>query len=296
MKIVLTTHAREPSYLDATLDTLFATELTITCVHVLLHELETQTTCLGRWADDPRIKIRSLTPEEHNAKMKLGRRVRVAHATRLALEMADDECILLQDDADFQIGWLKTFEKELDAFGPNRTWSMISLCTHLRHQIKDGILPWNPASYWGLVAMYFGNVARQKAIEALGKWEITAGPSPGMGADVCLKVMLESSRDVRLFARYPSLVNHTGLVSSIASSPRKREAPTFKKPRPPVSFPGMAKGQAGTPPAKKGPVTFPTKGAAHPVAPTPSAVQHPATVTTKQRKNPNAPVKFTKRP
>jgi hypothetical protein len=269
MQIVMTTCAREPAYVDDTLDALFASDATIEKVHVLVHEREVE--CIARWLNHPKISWRKLSQEEHNAKMLLGRRVKVAHATRLALAIDSCECILLQDDAIFAPNWLHTFEQQLKDFGPTRAWSMIALSSHLRSTEK-GIIPWRPQTYWGLVAMYFGSVARKNAVASLAAWERQEQPAPGMGADVCLKHMLEASSDVKLFARYPSLVQHAGVVSSIGSGARRREAPSFNSKKAPVTFPPSKK--PGWPTNMVDPVTVHSKK------------------TSKPRKNPNPPVQF----
>jgi hypothetical protein len=272
LRIVMTTCNRNPSYVRSTLDSMYAADPSIQGIKLLVHEPNADFLA-EKLAQFPRVVPTTLTEAEAADKAKLARRVKVAHATRLALELCEDECILLQDDATFQINWYRHFSKELDDFGPNRQWSMIALFHPLRHQLKPGILPWDPRGYYGLVAMYFGSVARTKAIEALRAWEARGMQSPGMGADVCLKDMLEHDSDLRLFARFPALVDHTGLISSIASNPRERNAPTYEKP-------------------KRPPVTFVKSNAPKTVTLPAPAIGPPPAQSTKPRKNQNPPVRF----
>ncbi len=234
MHIVLTTHNRKPSYVDTTLQSMFMNDpLDGAKVHVLVHEENAD--CLGAWESKGNVaSIRTLTAIEQAEKNRLARRVKCAHATRLALEMTEGECIFLQDDALFVPYWFSIVSDALEAFGENRQWCMIALCSHLPppKNATPGILPWNPATYWGLVGMYFGSVAKQRAIAALhthGKGEEVG---PGIGADVRLKRMLiERQKEIKLFTLYPTVVHHIGEVSSIGSWTETARRATFAKAR-----------------------------------------------------------------
>lgn len=277
MKIVIVTSQRDPSYLDATLESLFASDDSIAKVYVLVHELSLD--CLGKWREDARVLPRRLSESEHAEKMRLGKRTRVCHAERLALEaVGDDEAIVCEDDCTFQLDWFKRFVAELDAYqfgtGPfatTRAHAMISVCHHLKED-HLGILPWNPKSYWGTVAMFYGKIARLRAVEAFVTFEAGRHPGHGQGSDVALQRMLLQSNYVRLYARHPSLVTHVGEVSSIGSlTPEGSKHRRDRRPRKPHA-----------------PVTWPEK-VAHPVQPTASGLRPPPGVTTKERKNPNPP-------
>lgn len=272
MQIVMITCARDPAYLDATLDSLFASDATIDKIRLLVHE--TSVDCIARWINDPRVDWRKLLPEEHDAKMRLARRTRVCHAMRLALEDVEGDCIFLEDDAVFSQDWLQTFNGELVAH-PAHASIVISLRTHLRWQ-KDGFVRWDPKSYYGTVAVYFDDVARRKTIEALRQAETQNPPTPGIGSDVALQRMLLRDRSVTLYARFPNLIEHTGKVSSIASEAvRQRQADAPSR-------------------GERAPVSWPEKQS-RPEAPTPSVTHPVGGVTTKPRKNPNPPVKWGKR-
>ena len=217
MNLVMITCAREPAYLDATLDSLFASDPSIEKIHLLVHE--TNIECMARWLNHPKIDWRKLLPEEHDEKMSLGRRTRTAHAMRLALEGIEGECIFLEDDASFSENWLETFTAELSNANLNadvRSNSVISLRTHLRWQ-KNGFVRWDPKSYFGTVAMFMGATARAKIVEALRAFEALDMPAPGQGSDVCIQRLLLRDRALHLYARFPNLVEHTGEVSSIGS-------------------------------------------------------------------------------
>lgn len=276
MNIVMITCNREPAYVDATLESLLSSDESIEKVHVLVHEVDVA--CLAQWLNHPKVDWRKLLPEEHDAKMMLPRRTRVCHAMRLALEdIGDGECIFLEDDAVFSPNWLQTFLRELEASTLKREDAMIVLRSHLRFQ-KDGFVRWNPSSYYGTVAVYFGSMAHAYAIKALGEGERSKHASPGIGSDVALKNMLLKTPQVQLYARFPNLIEHTGKVSSIASTPVRqhqieREA-TGKAERPRVVWPEKQ---------------------SRPSAPTNAVVNPAPGVTTKPRKNPNPPVVWGKK-
>lgn len=217
MKIVLTTHNRNPSYIDDTLNSMFRNDDMVGAeIHVLVHE--TTPECLGPWVDSSRITVHTLTPEQLKEKSKLARRAKSAHAKRIALELANDEMLYLEDDVIFAPLWWTRFQAALKAMGPNRQWAMIALCYHLASS-ELGLVPWDPNTYYGLVAMFFGSVIRKEAVKALGPrdkaWDID---NPGVGGDVRLQDMLKKRRgDLRLYALRPQLCYHTGEVSSIGS-------------------------------------------------------------------------------
>jgi len=236
LTIVMTTHNREPSYLEESLKSYHET-----CSHpltLLVHEVHPA-------QDNIMIEHsrRYLTEEEHADKMALGLRVRVAHATRLALEMADGECILLQDDVKFSPGWLGKLGDHLATLEPDvRTHACVALYSHRPSQV-EGLVRWDPRTYWGLQAMFFGKEARKATIENAFQ---TSGPnrlwpkennSTSPGADVRLQRFLLDHPAFQLYAVYPSLVQHTGLVSSIFSKMKDLRSPTFQEPRPPVRWP-----------------------------------------------------------
>ena len=236
LTIVMTTHRREPSYLEETL-----ASYRETCDHplkILVHELP---------GEDEYCSDRFLTPEEHAEKQSLGTRVRVAHATRLALEMADSEVILLQDDVKFAPGWLGKLADALTALdAEQRAHALVSLYSHRTSEV-EGLVRWDPKSYWGLQAMFFGEEARRAAIERafqtsgpLRMWPKENGPT-APGADVRLQQWLLADPKYTLYAIYPSLVQHTGMVSSIATKIPSRgnpgRSPTFPEEQSPVRWP-----------------------------------------------------------
>jgi len=245
LTIVMTTHTREPSYLEESLKSYHET-----CPHplnLLVHEtvnvsesLESKRRVEALLAFPIRT-IKTLTDEENAEKQSLGTRVRVAHATRLALEMADGECILFQDDVKFSPGWLGKLADHLSAL-EERDNALVSLYSHRQSQV-EGLVRWDPKTYWGLQGMFFGKAARLAAIEKAFQ---TSGParlwpkennSSSPGADVRLQKFLLDNSAFILYAVYPSLVQHTGMVSSIASKMKDMKSPTFQEPRSPVTWP-----------------------------------------------------------
>jgi len=218
MKVILTTHDRKPAYVHDTLESMFRNDdMKGADIHVLVHSQDSS--FLGAWEQSTRITVHTLTDEQLKEKNGLARRAKCAHVKRLALEMADDEVLLLEDDCVFAPFWWTKFQAALEAYGPNRQWAMIALCYHLASN-QVGLVPWDPSTYYGMVSLYLGSVIRKEAIKALGPrdnpdWDKN---NPGVGGDVRLQQMLMKRRkDFKLFALRPQLVYHTGEVSSIGS-------------------------------------------------------------------------------
>lgn len=239
LTIVMTTHKREPSYLEESLKSYHET-----CAHPLqlfVHNLSSERSDRDFLCETE--STRYLTPEDNAEKQTLGTRVRVAHATRLALEMAEGECILLQDDVKFAPGWLGKLAEHLATFEPDaRSNALVSLYSHRQSQ-AEGMVKWDPKTYWGLQGMFFGESARKAVIEKAFQ---TTGParlwpkensSTSPGADVRLQRFLLDNSAYTLYAIYPSLVQHTGVVSSIATQLKDWRSPTFQEKRPPVTWP-----------------------------------------------------------
>lgn len=246
LSIVMTTHKREPSYLTDTLKS-----FRDTCsekLSLLVHERPISSPSPFSIVDDYPIKsIRFLTEEEEKEKNGLGQRVRVAHATRLALEMAEEDCLLLQDDIKFAPGWIPVLRDHVLSLGDARHNALIALYSH-RNSDQKGLVRWDPKTYWGLLGMYFGREARLASLE--GAFQ-TSGPNrmwpndngtTAPGADVRLQKFLLTNPKYTLYTIYPNLVQHTGKVSSINSKPGSR-SPTFKEPRPPIHWPARPAGK-----------------------------------------------------
>ena len=280
MNIVMITCAREPAYLDLSLQALFGTEPGIENVHVLVHEVEGTEVRVSDTFQG-RLTMRHLTTEEHDAKMALGKRTRVCHAMRLALEMVDGECVFLEDDLTFVMSWLTSLQLELDRMPPEeRDRVFVSLCSPLKHQ-REGFVRWNPGNYQGTVALFLGKETRLLAIEALKQAEKTRWPAPGIGSDVALRDFLlkNSNLKIQLLVRFPNLAKHMGEVSSIEPvAVRKLQAERAERV---TTRPGRP------------PVTFPEKQF-RPSQATPNAVQSPQEVTTKPRTSGRPPVSWRK--
>jgi len=238
LTIVLTTHKRDPSYLEATLKSYHET-----CNHpldLLVHNLASEREDRDLLLVGTK-ETRFLTEEENIEKQSLGLRVRVTHATRLALEMADGECILLQDDIKFSAGWLGKLADHLAAL-EERDNALVSLFSHRQSEV-EGLVKWDPKTYWGLQGMFFGKAARlatiAQAFQTSGPGRLwpTENNSTAPGADVRLQRFLLDNSAFTLFAIYPSLVQHTGTVSSITSKMKDMRSPTFQESRPPVTWP-----------------------------------------------------------
>lgn len=218
MKIIMTTHNREPSYVSQTLESMFRNDDTFQKVHVLLHDNDTSQ--LGEWEQSSKVELHYMAPEDMNAKNRLARRAKSAHVKHMALKIAgDDECLVVEDDAVFVPRWHYRLNYALEQFGPNRAWCVISFCHYLDTD-EIGLVPWNPATFFGSVCLFYGKVIAKTACEAFIRphspaWDTV---NPGVGADTRLQALLKQrQKDFKLFAHCPALAWHVGQVSSIGS-------------------------------------------------------------------------------
>jgi hypothetical protein len=214
------TCARTPSYLRASLLGLMCSVPEDTQIRLIVHE--TSLDALGDRANAMRPVARVLTAAEHAEKMKLGKRERVSHATKIALEDAPGEVLLLQDDVQFATGWFAKFETHLATLSEaERAKSVVALYSHLPSSAR-GMVRWHPSTYWGTVALFYGSAARLAMIDALAK------PSGArlVGDDRVLQQLLRRRADLHLYAIYPSIVQHVGVDSAIGS--KFYRSPTFE--------------------------------------------------------------------
>jgi len=122
--------------------------------------------------------------------------------------------VVLQDDLDFAKDWWPRFCALLP-FDLSKI--IISLYYPFTATTGVGLVPW-VRNYWGHQAMYYGEDARKVAIDYLRDPREEAD-------DNAIARMLGQRHDLRLYACIPSLIQHTGTVSTIKS--RGHKAPTF---------------------------------------------------------------------
>ncbi len=247
----MTVCARKPSFLDATLRSLFSSDFPKT-EKLTLSVHETDAKCVAQWAGHPQLVFRMLAPKEAHEKSLLATRARVVHATRLALDLSEGPVLLFQDDVEFAPNWWTRLHEVLAGDLPKvlatgkpypLEKSMIALYSHLDG--FAGVREWAPATWWGLQGMYFGEEARKLAVKSLAlqqsDWNVyrpAFGHGAPPGADVRMQSGLIAADDVRLkdallkphhgiqlFGIWPSLVQHTGHHSSIGSPAHM--SPTF---------------------------------------------------------------------
>ena len=243
MRIVMTTHARTPSYFFTSIDALFAaTPAHVFDEHPLTISVHEPTAaCIGPWAHDKRLKVRTLELDEHREKMQLATRAKVVHATKLALSLEPGEMLLLQDDIKFLPDWWARFQEALAAL-TDRDNTCLTLYSHLWG--NPGTRPIEAAKWWGLQGMFFGENARRASVASLQLQPMDYSPiEKRVGADVRIGGMLVANqkppeerrarplpaddvriqqmivkhRGIKLWGTFPSLVQHTGKVSSIGS-------------------------------------------------------------------------------
>ncbi len=236
MNIVITTYNRSPSYLPATLRSLFASDC-MSEVRLVIHERPTflaDTVKMHR----PWLEGRWLSPEEEADKNLLGKRMRTCHVTKIALEQFNDDVLLLQDDVEFSPEWFTEWNRLLRNV-VNPAIRMIALCCWVpdpKPQTKPRIEKYRPNVFRGLQAVYFGNDARKAAIASLraaifdkdGRIKESATSDTAPADDAILRTMLLGPTKITLSAVYPSLVQHIGDVSSIGSNKGVCVSPTFK--------------------------------------------------------------------
>ena len=227
MHLVLTTFDRKPGYVYNTLRSLFghgagldlggADQLTVLVTEGEKTAAE-ERVLVGLPDEiedyDDGVELISLTPEQLAERDRLSPRRRTKFATRLALEMGAD--VVLQDDLEFAPDFWSRFKALLPAEA-----SKIFVSLYDPHRATAvGLVPWT-RDYYGMQAMYVGEAVRAPLIEYLRDAREEAD-------DNALARLLGRRRDFQLYACVPSLVQHTGVTSTLKS--RMHRAPSFGMP------------------------------------------------------------------
>jgi hypothetical protein len=237
MRIVMTTHDRRPNYRDESLRSLFASDMPKDqIVQLSVHEPSLK--CIDTWMGHPQLHVRDLLPEEATEKNQLALRAKIVHATKIALSLEPGEVLLLQDDVKFLPDWWARLQVALATL-TDRDNTCLTLYSHLWGD--PGTRPIEAAKWWGLQGMFFGENARLASVASLklqpmdymkdGKRDgadlrmasmfmAQEGGTRGRplpADDVRIQQMILKHPNIKLWGTFPSLVQHTGKVSSIGS-------------------------------------------------------------------------------
>jgi hypothetical protein len=219
--IVMTTCDRQPAYVHRSLAALFAADAGVRSVHVLVGGGDAG--FLGEWVSDHRVTPCLLSASQLDELRRSLPRARTRVVTRAALELAEGDVVLLQDDVDFAPDWWRITLEAL-------TWldvatvvlALYSPHVHTRRVTAHAPIAVYPAvDFYGCQGLFMGRLARARIVGALRD----APAYDDNADDETIRTSLVRDPSIELFALVPSVVQHVGEVSAIQS--RFHRSPTF---------------------------------------------------------------------
>ena len=216
-QIFMSTCAREPRYVLASLQSAFEQDSTCRKIHLQVDAVDDS--FLGPWRDDPRVVVRCLTPQESAATEGewTGVRVKLNMVRCLEAASCDEACIFLEDDVEFAPLWLQRAEaaakniiSHLDSDASvvsSDTFVMSLYSAHAPKSTKD-FAPYHLSDFFGNVALYFPAPILAKFSEFFCS-EVRAGRQEA--ADILVKQVLEGNGVPLFMTRPPRRANSMAL-------------------------------------------------------------------------------------
>jgi hypothetical protein len=229
MKMVMSTCNRQPSYVQASLASLYEADPSAPPIELSVSGLDA--TFLGPWLSDGRVaRIDLFTPDQADMLGRLRPKARAAYALRVALERVEGPVLTLEDDIVFAPDWYRTLcatlERMLGQDQLTESWVMLALYSpHVHHEKPYERYP--KRGFYGSQGLLIGADVRRGIVAALAG-EDRLGDQRTRGGDMIIQEYIGPTVEVGLYAMNPSVIQHVGRASAIGSQ-WHHESPTFGK-------------------------------------------------------------------